>query len=127
MIFLAIGLFLSFIGYFYIANHHLHLSWYIAPIVIFSTISIVTFLGGLANVLFFVSYLLYALGILCFIYMVLVWAKQGHPKIHIQPFPIFFGIGTIIFLLLTINFHLQHYDNFSHWAIIIKYLLILIK
>ncbi len=123
MIFFGIGLFLSFTGYFYVIYRHLHFSWYTIPIFISSMISIGTYVGGLANLLLPVSYCIYLLGILGFMYMLTAWIKQGLPKIHIEAFPILFIIGTIIFFLLTINLHLQHYDNFSHWAIIVKYLL----
>lgn len=123
MIISCIGLLMSLIGYSYVMYRHFHFSWYTIPVFITSFISITVYLGGLANLLFPISYSIYFLGILGFIYMLGIQIKQGFLPIHIKVFPVLFIIGTVIFLLLTLNFHLQHYDNFSHWAIIVKYLL----
>lgn len=34
-----------------------------------------------------------------------------------------FLLGSLPFILLLTQEHLQHYDNFTHWAIIVKVLL----
>ncbi len=123
MIISCIGLLMSLIGYFYVMYRHFHFSWYTIPVFVTSLISITVYLGGLADLLLPVSYGIYFLGILGFIYLLGMQIKKGFLPIHIKAFPVLFILGTVIFLLLTLNFHLQHYDNFSHWAIIVKYLL----
>lgn len=97
MIFFGIGLFLSFTGYFYVIYRHLHFSWYTIPIFISSMISIGTYVGGLANLLLPVSYCIYLLGILGFMYMLTAWKKQGLPKIHIEPSLFYLSLEQLSF------------------------------
>ena len=97
-------------------------SWFV-PLVTISGISLILYLGGLLGILGSVADGLLAGGVMC-----LVW--QG---IRLRRMPVSFWmpgismicliLGSLIFLVIVADQNLIHYDNFSHWALIVKYLL----
>lgn len=96
--------------------------WFV-PLLTISVISLILYLGGLLGVLEPVADGILMGGLLC-----LVW--QG---LRLRKNPISFrapGIsisclimGSFIFLVIVSGQNLTHYDNFSHWALMVKYLL----
>ena len=97
-------------------------SWFV-PLVTISGISLILYLGGLLGILGSVADGLLAGGVMC-----LAWQE-----IRLRRMPVSFWIpgismiclilGSLIFLVIVADQNLIHYDNFSHWALIVKYLL----
>lgn len=92
----------------------------------FSTIGLLIFIAGILNIMKIVSLLLIISSILYFFYTIYK-EKPNIKKIKdniLKPSNI---IPIIIFTYITIigmNMHLTHYDNFSHWGLIIKNMLL---
>lgn len=93
--------------------------------IIFSTLSVVMFVGGILNMLPIFNYILVVIGII-FLIKHLVKHKctliesLKHPNINVIIIFILFLYVTIIFS----NGFLSHYDNFSHWGTIVKDMLL---
>lgn len=113
----------SILGYVVWIRKKMKIEYFFIPIFLFTWIGLLTYFGGLVYRFDFVPYFMYGIGIFLFGFYSYQWKKHGLPKIFIRLFPcVFFGI-SIIFLVSSLQFRLQHYDNFSHWAVIAKYIL----
>lgn len=112
---------LSFTGYLYVAKQKLML-WF-APLAVISMISIILYFAGLAGILSEMALTVLVGGLGCFIYMLLRICRKKiifhMPRLEI----ICMCAGCIIFLFLVGRQNFTHYDNFSHWALIVKRLL----
>lgn len=93
------------------------------PITVVSTLSLVLYLFGLLGLLFPGAVALYSVGLLLFGISVFQYRKNRPPVCQPKLFDICFVIVAGIFLILSLNMKLQHYDNFSHWAIVVKNML----
>lgn len=88
----------------------------------FSSLGIIVFIAGILNMIPLVTILLILIGIILFGY----YTYKEKPTIkdlkeNIKKPSVF--IPIIIFTYITLvgmNMHLTHYDNFSHWGLIIK-------
>lgn len=113
-------------GYVYMFKKKLKLSLYYTPVLVIAFISLFMFLGGLLGFLKQTSYVVLALGLLCFGFMLTdIIKKKTFPFISFSAdlCGVILAFGTLVFTLLALGFKLLHYDNFSHWAVIVKYLL----
>ena len=96
--------------------------WFV-PIVTAAGLGITLYAGGLFGFLKETAVLLYAAGfagtVLSF------WAaltrRFTFPKLSM--FGFFFASSSVLFAVLIWNLKLLHYDNFSHWAVVVKYML----
>ena len=116
-------LLMSFWGYFFIVCRFGKVKSWFVPIVCMAGISLVLFFGGLLGILALAADLALMGGLIGFIIFV-VFLLRG--KINAPKWSLCggcFGVGAAVFLLLSLNLKLLHYDNFSHWALIVKYLL----
>ena len=93
------------------------------PLSIFSAVSLVLYFGGLAGLLLPTAAAVYILGLALCLYMVFQSRKRGFFVKKPGLFEICFLIIGILFLLLSFFLKMQHYDNFSHWAIVVKNML----
>ena len=119
----AFLLFLSFPGYFFVVYRFGKVRKWFVPVVSMSGIGLVLFWGGLLNCLALTADLLLLGGVAGFA-VFLVFFIRG--KIHLPEGSLCgfcFVLGTMAFALLSLNLKMIHYDNFSHWALIVKYLL----
>ena len=116
-------LLMSFWGYFFIVCRFGKVKSWFVPIVCMAGISLVLFFGGLLGILALAADLALMGGLIGFIIFVvfLLRGKINAPKWSLCG--VCFGVGAAVFLLLSLNLKLLHYDNFSHWALIVKYLL----
>lgn len=93
------------------------------PLTVFSVLSLLLYAGGLTGQLLPAAFLLYAGGLFLFFYCLFQIRKGrfflGKPGM----FEICFISIAAFFLFLSLLLKLQHYDNFSHWAVIVKYML----
>lgn len=91
-----------------------------SPIVSIATISITVFLAGLLNCLVIANILLYVFGLGYIIYFIL-HTLPNPKKIPIEAIVCAVIICLLFFILFQAK--LLHYDNYSHWANIVKNML----
>ena len=116
-------LLMSFWGYFFVVCRFGKVKGWFVPIVCMAGISLVLFFGGLLGVLAMAADLAFLAGLVGFIVFVIFFSRG---KIRLPKWNLCglcFGVGTAAFILLTLDLKFLHYDNFSHWALIVKYLL----
>lgn len=118
---LALGL--SMAGYVLVMHKRLHIISWFSPLLAVCGISLLLYIGGLLGALEETAYAVYAGGFMGITYIGTLVVKN---KIRLQRpglAMVCLGIGSIIFLFVVRKQNLLHYDNFSHWALIVKYLL----
>ncbi|MFS0917768.1 hypothetical protein [Brevibacillus sp. 179-C 1.1 NHS] len=121
---MGVLLVLSCLGYMLLVRKTLKLQWEFIPVFVFSSIACIVFFGGLAGQLYEVSLAILIMGLLVFVVIVFLWLRQGDRfRISFSIFQISFLAGSLIFLLVVFQNKLTHYDNFSHWAIVLKHML----
>ena len=116
---------LSAVGYVAAARAY----WKIPPrasyIFVFSAEAVLIYFAGLAGVLSYAAYTLFAGGL---VLLVVLFAtkkiKRAFNASSISAINLAFVVtlGFITASLLTTSF--VHYDNFSHWAVVVKYMLV---
>ncbi|WP_165980328.1 hypothetical protein [Paenibacillus amylolyticus] len=102
----------------------LSLRWEFTPVFVFSLIACFVFLSGLAGQLFTGSLVILIAGLLLYGGMLFLRLSRGASlRMSFSIFQFSFLAGTFVFLLLLFQNQLTHYDNFSHWAIVLKQML----
>lgn len=121
---MGVLLIFSFIGYMQFVRKALSMRWEFIPVFVFSSIACIVFLSGLAGLLYAGSLVLLLGGLLLYGGMVFLGMRRGASfRISFSLFQFSFLAGTFIFLLVLFQNQLTHYDNFSHWAIVLKQML----
>jgi len=123
---LLMGLLLVFscLGYMLLVRKKLSLPWEFIPVFVFSSIACIVFVGGLAGQLYTVSLAVMIVGLLAYVGYVVRWLRQGAKlRFSLSIFLVTFLAGSLVFLLVLFQTPLTHYDNFSHWAIVLKVML----
>lgn len=98
------------------------------PIITISLITTVLFFGSLLNLLPFTTLALFLIG--AYLFGNIIFKKYKQHKIiklfskYMTPGVILLIIASIFFLGIFQNQRLLHYDNFSHWAVIVKNMVI---
>ena len=117
------GLCLSMWGYFFAVFRFGKVKVWFVPAVSMTGIGLVLFWGALAGALKQTADLLLlgGLGGSVIFFILLCRKKIRFPGLSLCG--VCFAAGTTVFIWLTVNLKLVHYDNFSHWALIVKYLL----
>ncbi|SHF61295.1 hypothetical protein SAMN02745158_04395 [Lactonifactor longoviformis DSM 17459] len=114
-----------FMGYTALLNYKYHIRVEFAPAIISCVISVLMLFAGILNVFIPAVRLITVGGLVSFAYTVI---KQKWPtKFTIRREYIIAFMWILIlgyFAVLIRGSHFIHYDNFSHWAIIIKTMLI---
>ena len=116
---------LSAAGYVAVARAYWKISPRASYIFVFSAEALVMYFAGLAGVLSYAAYALFGLGIVLFIALLinkkiaLAFNVSSLSAINIAFVAVF---GAIVASL--INTYFVHYDNFSHWAVVVKYMLV---
>jgi len=121
---MGVLLIFSFMGYMQFVRKALSIRWEFIPVFVFSSIACIVFLSGLAGQLYIGSLVLFLVGLLLYGGMVFLGMRRGASfRISFSLFQFSFLAGTFIFLLVLFQNQLTHYDNFSHWAIVLKQML----
>lgn len=124
-ILLTVLLLLSFGGYMSLARR-IGLDWAFVPIFVLSSLALVIYLAGLAGFLFPGAIVVLSGGLLAFAHR--LWLHLAGRHRFALPKITFFRFGFIVvaalFALLLAQSRLVHYDNFSHWAIVLKEMLV---
>ncbi|MCU6710485.1 hypothetical protein M6D81_17475 [Paenibacillus sp. J5C_2022] len=116
----------SCLGYMLLVRKKLSLPWEFIPVFVFSSIACIVFLGGLAGQLFSVSLAVLILGLLVYAVIAFHWMQKSAAisfRFSFSIFHVAFLLGSSVFLLMLLQNKLTHYDNFSHWAIVLKVML----
>lgn len=119
----GMGLCLSMWGYFFAVFRFGKVKVWFVPAVSMTGIGLVLFWGALAGALKQTADLLLLGGLAgSVIFLILLCRKKiRFPGLILCG--VCFAAGTAVFACLTLNLKFVHYDNFSHWALIVKYLL----
>ncbi|MGD6968099.1 hypothetical protein ACQCVP_16855 [Rossellomorea vietnamensis] len=93
------------------------------PIFLFAGITFILFIAGILNMLPLAADIIYYGGLLVWPVILYYWIRRKL-KLDIKgiltPATIFFVLGTVLFMFLVEGVYFTHYDNFSHWALIVK-------
>ena len=111
-------------GFCYVAHKKIQVQMNFVVIFVLSSIAIVTYLGG---ILFVLSYSVYAtalVGVGCFIYAAIDIKKNKLDFSWVAIYKFAFAFCTIVVLMFLLEIELEHYDNYSHWGIVVKDMLI---
>ena len=110
----------SNLGWLYLVQRFLKSNAYITPIITVSLVTILVYMGGILDKLNLTTYSLIAIGCVG----ALIGGKALRKKrINLSCLSLnkcFFFMGSLVFLIFLLTVELEHYDNFSHWAIVIK-------
>lgn len=124
MILLRWGLFwCSTLGYIAEARRRLWSEHFFLPVSVLSTIALAVYAGGLAGLLLPVAWAVFFGGLWLFIrsFAAIGGREKRFPALSL--FQFCFWIGLLCFLQLLQGMRLEHYDDFSHWGIVVKEML----
>jgi len=114
--------FLSLLGVFLLFYSLLKVESAFLPLLTVSTVTILTYIGGLFGILSETVFVLYVAGFAALIYAIVLMLRK-----KLDPMPVLKSPATWMFALLCVYFVVRmrgmqsiHVDNFSHWATIIK-------
>ena len=113
-----ISFWVSTIGYVLYTNKKTKLPYELALPLVFTIIAIVVFLSGILNMMKLACLAICLVGIILFAKSI-ISKEIGLKKINKKNLIVF----IIVFIYLTVlceKLHITHYDNFSHWGLIVK-------
>jgi hypothetical protein len=114
-------LFLSFLGWGLLASHRLKLHQAVIPLFVFSGITAVLFAAGLVNIMPHFVLLIFKGGLaLSLFYFYLSVRKKIKWASRIAPATVVFFLSSVFILLSLKGIIHTHYDDFSHWGLIVK-------
>ncbi len=114
---------LSMWGYFFVVFRFGKVKIWFAPIVSMTGMGLVLFWGALAGVLKQTAGLLLLGGLAGAVSFLVLLCRKKIYLPGLSLFGVCFAAGIVVFARLTLSLKFVHYDNFSHWALIVKYLL----
>lgn len=123
---MGVLLIISMVGYMQFVRKVMSIRWEFIPIFVFSAIACIVYFAGLAGQLFTGSIIVLVAGLLLFrgrVIQALYQSKRGAWSFSFSLFQLSFLGGVFVFLLILFHTELTHYDNFSHWAIVVKEML----
>ncbi|CAG9621136.1 hypothetical protein [Sutcliffiella rhizosphaerae] len=115
------ALFLSFAGWGMLFYNKWRLNPAVIPLLVFSWVTAIVFGAGLLNIISIAVYLIFAMGILltCY-YIYLSWKKRVDLFPLLTPSTVIFLVSLIIIVFSFRGLIHTHYDDFSHWGLIVK-------
>lgn len=115
---------LSLSGYIYICHKKIQLKKEYIPIFVLSIIALIVFLGGLLGQLLLSACLVMVIGLILSSVLIKDILKKKVIVGSLSLSSICLTIGIIAFLILSLFLRWDHFDNFSHWGIVVKQMLI---
>lgn len=109
----------SFAGYCCILRRFTNLSISFFPAIVFASVTLIGFMGGMAGFLNLSAYIIVAGGLICFIAVLVKW-RGIFSVVATSPGIVFFTLMTLCDVVLFSNATLGHYDDFSHWGSIVR-------
>lgn len=113
-------LLLSFLGYAFFLSHRIHVPAEFIPLLIVSGGISLLFIAGLLNILPYAAWVLLLLGIAALADSIIRKTVYTTLKKLITPGSVLLLILLCVFAVLFRDGRLVHYDNFSHWGLIVK-------
>lgn len=116
---------LSAVGYVAVARAYWKITARASYIFVFSAQALIIYFAGLAGVLSYAAYTLFGGGIVLLVTLILnKKIKQAYNTSSLSAINLAFiaVFGAITASLIDTFF--VHYDNFSHWAVVVKYMLV---
>lgn len=107
----------GWISYF-IERFHVHSAC--APLVTCASLTLAIYAASLLGLLLPMTLILASVGLIFGIKKCINLHRNPLPWERFSLFSLLFGIGTVIFLALLYRIQLVHYDNFTHWALMVK-------
>lgn len=124
MSFLRLVMFaVSNLGYCEYLRKHTNLNSCFFPSLTIAFQVVVLFFAGILNVLQIATYALYALGIVYCIGSFIKCEKKHFFSPYINNAFLFLVVSSAISIIYLYGKSFQHYDNFSHWATVVKQML----
>ncbi|WP_313181290.1 hypothetical protein [Lacrimispora sp.] len=114
----------SLSGYMMFTKEKLKLPAEFAPVFVCSAIACIVYFCGLAGFLLPGSASVLVAGVILFFFF-LIWRirNRSYESFRLSLFQAGFAVGSLFFFQLLLTSRLIHYDNFSHWAIVVKQML----
>lgn len=123
-LFLTLLLIGSFLGYMMLTQKVIGLRREFVPGFVFSSVACIIYFCGLVGILFFGSIVVMVSGLTTFVILLIDrLKKESSFRLSFSLFEFFFVLGCLFFFSLLLRSKLIHYDNFSHWAIVVKQML----
>jgi len=116
---------LSAAGYVAVARAYWKITARASYIFVFSAQALIMYFAGLAGVLSYAAYALFGGGIVAFVAMIInkkIALAFNRTSLNATNLAFVVVFGAITASLLETLF--VHYDNFSHWAVVVKYMLV---
>ncbi len=111
----------SFSGFFWAARRTLRLQQAFIPLFVFSALGCLVYFCGLLGFLYAGAQVLFGCGILLLAICIgRIFRKKERLNLKPSLFEWLFFIGSFFFFALLARSTLVHYDNFSHWALVLK-------
>lgn len=114
---------ISLFGLFLFAYKYCRLAKELIIPFVFVSIILILFMGAMLNVIKILSLLIFIFGFFSYIWLLY---KRELTKDFVKSFfdyKMFIFIGLlIVFTIVSFNLHITSYDNFSHWAVVVKQL-----
>jgi len=114
----------SLSGYMMFTREKLKLQAEFTPVFVCSAIACIVYFCGLAGFLLPGSAAVLVAGVIQFFFF-LIWMirNRSFESFRLSLFQAGFAVGSLFFFQLLLTSRLIHYDNFSHWAIVVKQML----
>lgn len=112
---------ISSVGYYLYLKRKDYIKDEFIPIFIISSIGVIEFIAGILNIMKLATMLITLIGVIVFIKEILIIKKS---KIKFNFSTIIYTIIVLISLYWLKGIILTHYDNFSHWAMIVREMLL---
>ena len=115
----------SFAGYGLLLKQKLNLRGEFIPIVVLAAIACLVYFSGLVGLLAPGAILVMLGGVIAFALSLRRAIISGTSlfEVRLTFFGVGWTIGSLFFFSVLVRTHLVHYDNFSHWAIVVKQML----
>lgn len=128
MNYIVIGLrffvfFISCLGYWELLRRKTKMNIYFLPSMTIAIQTTLLFIGGLLNMLQETTFLLYSVGILFFVLFICKDKSLGFLKQYLKVGYLFLIITIVLILICVRGKIFSHYDNFSHWALVVRQML----
>lgn len=112
---------LSTFGYLTLLHQRVHVKIEFLPAVVFAGQICILFLGGLLNLLPLTVLCLFLGGIILALFS---WKNRKFYRDFLCPGYIFYAVSCLYFFFLFKGQVFSSYDNFSHWALVVKQMLL---
>jgi hypothetical protein len=120
-----ISLIISITGYFIFMKRKINIKDEFIPIILFSIIANLIFIAGILNFMKIITLVIVIIGLGLFIKeLIRIIKLKEKIDFKINFSHVYLILMVILFAYLLNGVSLNHYDNFSHWGLIIKSMLV---